>query len=218
MFRPSMPEFLQHFERLRLCSPAQKNMPRRMLRQAAIHVSPFNGPLPEPSCRITYSLPVCTEVLAHALNWQQAFANANLLLRLGGAIVIMTPFSYPLHEEPYDYWRPTHLALVRMCETQHRQVQYLDRQNRPWDVMGTMLHSVGVAANQGHVASYVLARTVWRTLKFLALSAARSPSVRRILPLAGKVPMGTIVVAHKPMASAPSPEAGCRPPLQKPVR
>lgn len=158
--------------------------------------------------RIHYSLLVCTEVLEHVLNWQQAFANANLLLRPGGAIVITTPFFYPLHEEPYDYWRPTHRALVKMCEMQDWQVRYLDRQNEPWDVLGTLLHSIGAAPNQGHVASYALARTVWRTFKFLALSAARSPRVRRILPLTGNVPMGTIIVAQKPITAAPSPKAG----------
>lgn len=172
------------------------------------HVLPFDEPLPGDFSRIHYSLLVCTEVLEHVLNWQQAFANANLLLKPGGAIVITTPFFYPLHEEPYDYWRPTHHALVRMCERQHWQVRYLDRQNEPWDVLGTLLHSIGAAPSHGHIVSNAFARTVWRVFKFLALCAARSRSVRQILPLTGSVPMGTIIVAQKPMVAAPSRQAG----------
>jgi hypothetical protein len=111
--------------------------------------------------------------------------------------------------------RPTHHALVRMCATRNWHVRYLDRQNEPWDVLGTLLHSIGAAPNQGHIAFNALARTVWRALKFLALSAARSRSVRRILPLSGNVPMGTIIAAQKPIAAASTPKPADQP-LQTP--
>ncbi len=175
------------------------------------HVFPFDEPLPEAFSQITYSLLICTEVFEHVLNWQQAFANANQLLKPGGVVVITTPFFYPLHEEPYDYWRPTHHALIRMCAMHDWQVRYLDRQNEPWDVLGTLLHSVGAPPSQKPGKLYYLARTAWRAFKFLALSAARSHSVRRILPLTGKVPMGTIVVAQKPIAPALTSNAGPQP-------
>jgi len=182
------------------------------------HVVPFDEPLPEAFSLTAYSLLICTEVFEHVLNWQQAFANADRLLKPGGAVVITTPFFYPLHEEPYDYWRPTYHALIRMCETHDWQVRYLDRQNEPWDVLGTLLHSVGAAPSQNPGALNTVARTAWRAFKFLALSAARSHSVRRILPLTGNVPMGTIIVAQKPMAPSDASHARSEPPHQAPAR
>jgi SAM-dependent methyltransferase len=162
------------------------------------HVFPFDEPLPEEMRGMGYSLLICTEVFEHVLNWQQAFENADQLLTPGGAIVITTPFFYPLHEEPYDYWRPTHHALLRMCVGRQWQVRHLDRQNEPWDVIGTLMHSVGAAPIARLSVAHMCARTTWRCLKFLTLCAARSRVVRSILPLTGNIPMGTIMVAQKP--------------------
>jgi hypothetical protein len=162
------------------------------------HVFPLDEPLPEAVGSMRYGLLICTEVLEHVLNWQQAFANADQLMMPGGVIVMTTPFFYPLHEEPYDYWRPTHHALERMCVARQWQVRHLDQQNEPWDVLGTLLHSVGAAPIARLSVAHTCARTIWRCLKFLTLCAARSRVVRSILPLTGNVPMGTIIVAQKP--------------------
>jgi SAM-dependent methyltransferase len=58
---------------------------------------------------------LCTEVLEHVGNLPAAFANMNRLLRTGGRVLITVPFVFPLHEEPYDFWRPTPHALHRLA-------------------------------------------------------------------------------------------------------
>jgi SAM-dependent methyltransferase len=165
------------------------------------YVFPLDQPLPSSPPRARYALLVCTEVLEHVLNWQQAFANANELLQPGGAIVISTPFVYPLHEEPFDYWRPTHHALVRMCEREGWRIVHLDMQPDPWAVIGTVFHSLGADRSRAGVGA-VLARAMWSVFKRVALMSARSAVVRRVLPLKGDLPMGTIVVAIKEGAGA----------------
>lgn len=54
---------------------------------------------------------VCTEVLEHVPDTAAAFAEMARLVRAGGAILITTPFAYPLHEEPHDYVRLTPRAI-----------------------------------------------------------------------------------------------------------
>jgi SAM-dependent methyltransferase len=59
---------------------------------------------------------LATEVLEHVADTAGAFAEMARLLRNGGAIVLTTPFSYPLHELPHDYVRLTPSALAWFAE------------------------------------------------------------------------------------------------------
>ena len=58
-------------------------------------------PLPDAS----FDVILATEVLEHVADLEGAFAEMARLLRSGGAVVITTPFAYPLHELPHDYVR-----------------------------------------------------------------------------------------------------------------
>ncbi|MBW4615374.1 MAG: class I SAM-dependent methyltransferase [Desmonostoc vinosum HA7617-LM4] len=60
-------------------------------------------PLPEGS----FDVIVCTEVLEHSFEPQKALQELSRLLKPSGAILITTPFAYPLHEIPYDFSRIT---------------------------------------------------------------------------------------------------------------
>jgi SAM-dependent methyltransferase len=46
-----------------------------------------------------------TEVLEHLERPQDALAECARLLRPGGHVILTTPFSWPLHEEPRDFYR-----------------------------------------------------------------------------------------------------------------
>lgn len=63
-----------------------------------------------------FDLVLCTEVLEHVLDWPAAWTNLHRLLAHGGRLIITCPHLYPLHEEPYDFWRPTPHALRRFAE------------------------------------------------------------------------------------------------------
>lgn len=56
---------------------------------------------------------LCTEVLEHIFDLPSALAEVHRLLKPGGRLAGTTPFLIQLHEEPYDYWRPTAYALEK---------------------------------------------------------------------------------------------------------
>lgn len=56
---------------------------------------------------------LCTEVLEHIFDVPAAIAEVHRLLKPGGRLAGTTPFLIQLHEQPYDYWRPTAYALEK---------------------------------------------------------------------------------------------------------
>lgn len=71
-------------------------------------VCAIDEPLPTSLIQLAdagFELVLCTEVLEHVLDWPSAWSNLHRLLAPGGRLIITCPFIYPLHEEPYDFWR-----------------------------------------------------------------------------------------------------------------
>jgi SAM-dependent methyltransferase len=54
-----------------------------------------------------FDVVICSEVLEHVPEPRQALAEIARVLVPGGRLVLSTPFLYPLHESPYDYFRYT---------------------------------------------------------------------------------------------------------------
>ena len=82
---------------------------------------------------------LCTEVMEHVADWDQAFTNFGRLLKTRGRILITCPHFYILHEEPYDFWRPTIYAL-RFYSMKHNLGEIvLEPLGDSWDVLGTVL-------------------------------------------------------------------------------
>lgn len=106
-------------------------------------------------CRIDQPLPevllekgpfdfvICTEVLEHVAFWTDAFKNLAQLVRPGGTCLITCPFFYHLHEEPYDFWRPT-LHCLRAHAGEHGfTVESEQRAGSFFDVLGTLIGNFG---------------------------------------------------------------------------
>lgn len=60
-------------------------------------------PLPDAN----FDVIICTEVLEHSFEPVKALQELSRLLKPSGAIIITTPFAYPIHEAPYDFSRLT---------------------------------------------------------------------------------------------------------------
>lgn len=82
---------------------------------------------------------LCTEVLEHVASWERAFENFAALLVRGGHLLITCPHVYVLHEQPYDFWRPTVHALRYYSDKYGFKVIRIEKLGDSWDVLGTLL-------------------------------------------------------------------------------
>lgn len=91
-----------------------------------------------------YDLVLCTEVLEHVANWPAAFANLASLLVPGGRVILTCPHFYPLHEEPYDFFRPTSYAIDWHARLVGLVPERVERLGNAWDVLAGVLANIHV--------------------------------------------------------------------------
>lgn len=162
-------------------------------------VAAIDGTLPpELAAHPGFGLILCTEVLEHVAHWDAAFVNIASLLAPGGRVVITCPHSYPLHEQPYDFWRPTDHAIRAMALRHGLEVIACERLGSGWDVIGTNLASFSPVPAKGGVplVSHALAgiTRLLRGLLFRLIAsgalqsqvADRSPLYQSNLAVLGK--------------------------------
>lgn len=89
-----------------------------------------------------YDFVICTEVLEHVAQWHIAFENIYTLTKTGGKVLITCPHFYQLHEQPYDFWRPTPYVLEFYAKKVGFKVIDNIQAGDSWDVLGTFLGNV----------------------------------------------------------------------------
>lgn len=57
---------------------------------------------------------VIMEVLEHVVDPMRAASEIHRLLKPGGALILSTPFIFPLHDRPYDFYRFTKYGLAHI--------------------------------------------------------------------------------------------------------
>jgi len=62
-----------------------------------------------------YDVILCMNVLEHIYEVRRAVDNLRKALRPGGRLLIATPFLYPYHDEPIDFWRFTEHSMRELC-------------------------------------------------------------------------------------------------------
>ncbi len=143
---------------------------------AALLDAASNGP------RGGFDLILCTEVLEHVLDWPRAWSNLSRLLATDGRLVVTCPHVYPLHEEPYDFWRPTMHALRAFAARAGLSVIDERALGDAFDVLGTVIAAAAPEATRRGPGAWVLSRAARRGRKLLhALLRARWVR-RRIVP------------------------------------
>jgi SAM-dependent methyltransferase len=104
------------------------------------HVAEIDKDLPPAlMAKSPFDFILCAEVLEHVADWDKAFANFQRLLAPGGRVLITCPHFYVLHEQPYDFWRPTVYALSFFAERYGLQPLSVEKVGTSWEVLGTLL-------------------------------------------------------------------------------
>ena len=160
-------------------------------------VCAIDGEMPEELERSApFGLLIGTELMEHVADWEKAFSNLCRLTDAGGIIILTCPFFFPLHEEPYDFWRPTPHALRHFAARAGFRVIHCEKAGDAWDIIGTLM---------GCVLTYppgpsLMSRFV-SALRRLALSATRWALRKRLfqraMPFRGPVYISNIIILQK---------------------
>ena len=64
----------------------------------------------------SYDFIICAEVVEHVTSPQKAAQNLFKILKPGGGILVSTPYIFPTHDAPYDFFRYTEYGLKLLFE------------------------------------------------------------------------------------------------------
>ncbi len=80
-----------------------------------------------------------TQVLEHVFEQQQMINEAARVLKKNGYIILSVPFTWELHEEPYDFFRLTRHGLKEMFEKTGFEIEYIKANGGKWAAMFQMV-------------------------------------------------------------------------------
>lgn len=134
---------------------------------------------------------LCTQVIEHVEDHRALLSEAYRLLRPGGVLILSGPMYWPLHEEPYDFFRFTEHGLRYLLTRAGFAEIKIKNNGGKWALCGTVL--IQTAVTTRFASSFLTRRLV-------------IPSINRIFsyldhrfPNRGN-PMNYVVVAWKAAA------------------
>ena len=92
-------------------------------------------PLPDASFDTVF----CTQVIEHVADHRALLCEAARLLRSGGVIILSGPMYWPLHEEPYDFFRFTRYGFQTILEHAGFRVTSIESNGGKWALCGQVL-------------------------------------------------------------------------------
>jgi SAM-dependent methyltransferase len=162
------------------------------------HIGSLAVPLPESLAGQQYEFVLCTEVLEHVPDWPSAFAALHMLLTPGGRALLTTPFVYPLHEAPYDFWRPTPFALRHFAIANGLRIVHEQMIGDGGDVLGTLLETHWGYPRTRDVLSRVRASMFEQVRRWL-LRRLHDPAWRAAIEIRGPLFHGVLLVVERPL-------------------
>jgi SAM-dependent methyltransferase len=144
-----------------------------------------------------YDFILCTEVLEHVADWPRAFENLAGLLAPGGRLLLTSPHFYFLHEEPYDFFRPTVHAFEYFARRHNLKVLEIERLGDAWDLLGTLLSACRFKAADGSALSRAMAWALWK-LRDFCFRRIQAGGIRRRVMFSGPTYQSNIVVMESP--------------------
>lgn len=140
-----------------------------------------------------FDLVVCFEVLEHVADWPAAFANLARLVAHDGRLLLTCPHVYQLHDQPFDFWRPTPHVIRHFAEHSGFTIQKIDLLGTPWEVLGTTLASA--VPSPDPTAPFARARRVaFRIARSGLLALLDRRLLQRFVPLGGPVYLSNAAV------------------------
>jgi SAM-dependent methyltransferase len=147
---------------------------------------------------------LCTQVLEHVHDAEAVVSEIARILKPGGRVIITTPFLYPTHEAPFDFWRTTHLGLRSVLTRHGLEVDTVAAQGGP----GLLVSHYMIAAFAQLVM--LIAKRLGRFGPLIdnrfvrALIAAPQDLVRtrlsyRLTPSSRTASLGYMAIARKPV-------------------
>jgi SAM-dependent methyltransferase len=161
-------------------------------------VAPIDGELPAELLALgPFMFILCTEVLEHVAGWDAAFANFSRLLAPGGRVLLTCPAVYALHEEPYDFWRPTNYAIEAYARRHGLRAVEVARLGTGWDVLGTVISCMLPAPRRGVIGGGVMVLG-FKALKRAVLAAMVRGWPQKLLDMGGGLYQSNLAVLEKP--------------------
>lgn len=79
---------------------------------------------------------MATQTLEHVADPAFAVGEFRRVLKPGGVLILTAPFYWPLHEEPFDYYRYTKYGLLHLLESHGFSVHEIRADGGDWAQMG----------------------------------------------------------------------------------
>lgn len=157
------------------------------------HADVIGDALNLPFCNNSFDTVLSTEVLEHVPTPSKMLSEIFRVLKPGGNLILTTPFFWPLHEEPYDYFRYTSHGLTHLAKENGFKVLKLEK-------------TAGFFATCGQILSYGLFSQFGIKRKFiikflLVLLCFSIQKIFNLLDLLNKKrggALGHILIASKP--------------------
>lgn len=79
-----------------------------------------------------------TQVMEHVDNSDLMMKECNRVLKTGGYLILSVPFTWELHEEPYDFFRFTKYGLRELCKRNNFEVIEITPNGGKWAAIAQM--------------------------------------------------------------------------------
>lgn len=141
----------------------------------------------------TFDTILLSDVLEHVSQPERVWSEAHRVLRPGGKIIGNTPFLYPIHEEPHDFFRYTEYAIRNFAVGAGFEVEELVAVGGYVELIGDLV-AKGVAQG-GAIGRVIAVLTAKAVLGFSQTSFGRRVREKS----SRKFPLGYLFVASKPV-------------------
>jgi SAM-dependent methyltransferase len=148
----------------------------------------------------SFDVVLCTEVLEHLPEPQQAIDEMFRVLKPGGQLLLTTRFLFPIHDAPHDYFRFTKYGL-RYLLRRFEQI-HVEEETDAVGTLAVLVQRLGMQAQTlGSAplrAGWLVAARIVRRLSFLI--TAEYGDSRRLTPETGIMTSGYHVTCIRPRA------------------